>query len=365
MKIRAKDINSDSATNGYVLTISGGNVVWAAAAGGGGGASTLDDLTDVVITSAATGQILKHNGTNFVNVTPVKGDVGLGNVDNTSDANKPISTAQQTALDGKQAASTNLDWLAVQTPASHPEKVLAVNATGDGFEFVSLPSAGLANIVEDTTPQLGGDLDVNGNIITVVSGDLKLKPTTGGAVILNSVDETQYVYVGDAVVEIGGDVTLYSPDGTNTVAVTDTGTAVVGGFTVGGVDVSLDGHDHDADYAAIGHNHDSAYAPKNPVVSSQSLSGTQTVDMTGIDELCITLTGNLTLTLSNLVSGKSYKIHFIQDGTGSRTVTLNSQFKFGTDVTAYTATTTASKRDLFGIWSDGTNAYVIGVAKGY
>lgn len=31
----------------------------------------------------------------------VKGDVGLGNVDNTSDLNKPISTATQTALDGK------------------------------------------------------------------------------------------------------------------------------------------------------------------------------------------------------------------------------------------------------------------------
>ena len=30
-----------------------------------------------------------------------KSDVGLGNVDNTSDANKPVSTAQQTALDGK------------------------------------------------------------------------------------------------------------------------------------------------------------------------------------------------------------------------------------------------------------------------
>lgn len=34
-------------------------------------------------------------------VTLAKGDVGLGNVDNTSDANKPVSTAQQTALDGK------------------------------------------------------------------------------------------------------------------------------------------------------------------------------------------------------------------------------------------------------------------------
>ena len=34
-----------------------------------------------------------------------KGDVGLGNVDNTADADKPISTATQTALDGKAATS--------------------------------------------------------------------------------------------------------------------------------------------------------------------------------------------------------------------------------------------------------------------
>lgn len=35
--------------------------------------------------------------------THTKDQVGLANVDNTSDANKPISTATQTALDGKQA----------------------------------------------------------------------------------------------------------------------------------------------------------------------------------------------------------------------------------------------------------------------
>jgi hypothetical protein len=41
------------------------------------------------------------------NVT--KSDVGLGNVDNTSDANKPISTATQTALDGKSDTTHNHD----------------------------------------------------------------------------------------------------------------------------------------------------------------------------------------------------------------------------------------------------------------
>lgn len=37
-------------------------------------------------------------------VTVTKADVGLGNVDNTSDANKPISMATQSALDGKENA---------------------------------------------------------------------------------------------------------------------------------------------------------------------------------------------------------------------------------------------------------------------
>lgn len=46
-------------------------------------------------------------------VTLVKGDVGLGNVDNTSDVNKPISSATQTALNAKPnlgtAAGTAVD----------------------------------------------------------------------------------------------------------------------------------------------------------------------------------------------------------------------------------------------------------------
>lgn len=39
-------------------------------------------------------------------VSLAKGDVGLGNVDNTSDANKPISNATQAALNDKQSKIT-------------------------------------------------------------------------------------------------------------------------------------------------------------------------------------------------------------------------------------------------------------------
>lgn len=51
----------------------------------------------------ANGQILLYDAANgvFVNATLTKAQVGLGSVDNTSDADKPVSTAQQTALDLK------------------------------------------------------------------------------------------------------------------------------------------------------------------------------------------------------------------------------------------------------------------------
>ena len=51
-------------------------------------------------------------------VTLVKGDVGLANVDNTSDVNKPVSTAQQTALDGKQPLDSDLTAIAGLTPTN-------------------------------------------------------------------------------------------------------------------------------------------------------------------------------------------------------------------------------------------------------
>lgn len=53
----------------------------------------LDGLTNDIVTLLAGKSDISH--------THTKGDIGLGNVDNTSDANKPVSTAQQTALNLK------------------------------------------------------------------------------------------------------------------------------------------------------------------------------------------------------------------------------------------------------------------------
>ena len=70
-------------------------------------------------------------------VTLVRSDVGLGNVDNTTDATKPVSSAQQTALNlkaDKTQVLTNVPANAIFTdtkyshPAKHPASVITQDA---------------------------------------------------------------------------------------------------------------------------------------------------------------------------------------------------------------------------------------------
>ncbi len=129
-------------TTGQVLAKIDGtdyNTQWVSGGGGGAtdlsianrGASTLDiasstgnDATVPAATTSLTGLMVAADktkldgigaGANVTSVagktgvvTLVKADVGLGNVDNTSDANKPVSTLQATAIAAKQDITTLL-----------------------------------------------------------------------------------------------------------------------------------------------------------------------------------------------------------------------------------------------------------------
>lgn len=69
---------------------------------------TVSGKWDVLAGSPVTG--VKGNSESSYrrgNVNITKSNIGLGNVDNTSDANKPVSTAQQTALNAKQNKTDN------------------------------------------------------------------------------------------------------------------------------------------------------------------------------------------------------------------------------------------------------------------
>jgi hypothetical protein len=73
-----------------------------------------------------------------------KAEVGLGNCDNTSDANKPISTATQTALDKKQLVFAGIDESTpVTVSINYTTRVLTATPVGSNFVFYTDGSNGV------------------------------------------------------------------------------------------------------------------------------------------------------------------------------------------------------------------------------
>jgi hypothetical protein len=93
-----------------------------------------------------------------------KSMVGLGNVDNTTDANKPVSTATQTALDLKApiASPTFTGTVTVPTPVNSTDAATKayVDALGEGLHIhASVVAATTANINLATDVENGDVLD--------------------------------------------------------------------------------------------------------------------------------------------------------------------------------------------------------------
>jgi len=115
--------------------------------GGGGAVDSVNGQTGVVVLT--------------------KSDIGLGNVNNTSDANKPISTATQTALNAKLSSGGTLT-AADGTDVAPGIRFTTDNdsgfyQTGDGN--VSIAANGARKMsIDQTLVTVDVDLDVTGNI---------------------------------------------------------------------------------------------------------------------------------------------------------------------------------------------------------
>ena len=107
-------IAAGSQTSEQLFNTLNSSSVFQKASGGGGATTSASDLTSGTLPDARlSNNVVKTNDTqtlaNKTLTSPIitnptgitKGDLGLGNVDNTSDASKPISTATQTALNSK------------------------------------------------------------------------------------------------------------------------------------------------------------------------------------------------------------------------------------------------------------------------
>lgn len=90
------------------------------------------------------------------NITITKGDIGLGNVDNTSDLNKPISTAVQIALDGK--LSTSVTTMPNPNPIKiQVKEVDLIEYDGSAVKTINLTSSDNITITSSgSTITIGG-----------------------------------------------------------------------------------------------------------------------------------------------------------------------------------------------------------------
>lgn len=111
------DVNTTGAISGSVLKfdgsdwvvgtdVSSGTPLWGSI---GGTLSDQTDLQTALNAKADTTALTSHTGNTTNPHSVTKAQVGLANADNTSDLNKPVSTATQTALDGKSNTGHNHD----------------------------------------------------------------------------------------------------------------------------------------------------------------------------------------------------------------------------------------------------------------
>lgn len=129
--------------NGKVFRWSGSVYVEISAAPGSTdfvpeGTSNLYHTTARAAAAAPVQSVAGKTGT----VTLAKADVGLGNVDNTSDANKPVSTATQTALDGKAASSHTHGNVTSDGKIGTTSGQIVVTGTGGALTTAATVSSG-------------------------------------------------------------------------------------------------------------------------------------------------------------------------------------------------------------------------------
>ena len=195
-----------SGDNQVTLTASGGNLLT------GGSQVSGIALTDLSVGSEATasgdGGIAYNNSTGVFTYTPPVlsnfltsvsfSDIAAGAVLLSSETFADSDTQLMTAaaiddrINGKGYITGNETITLSGDVSGSGTTSIAVTIADDSHNHVisnvdglqSALDAKLANVVEDTSPQLGGNLDVNGNdIVTTSNADIDLDPNGSGVVV--------------------------------------------------------------------------------------------------------------------------------------------------------------------------------------
>ena len=145
---------------------------------------TLAELSDTNISTPSSGQILIYDGSDSFDNKTVSGDVTISSTGATTIGSGAVETAMVNAnvITGQTGLTSGFD-----TANDH----LLIHDADGGLKKISLANVtsatgGISDVVSDTTPQLGGDLDVNGNaIVSASNGNISITPNGSGKVILD------------------------------------------------------------------------------------------------------------------------------------------------------------------------------------
>ena len=209
--------------------------------------------------------------------------------------------------------------------------VATIDTSANTINFLDSVVTGF-DIVGDTSPQLGADLDTN-------SFNLKIDDAHG---IFDDDNNEQLIFQKTASAVNFAELT-------NSATGNDVGLAVDGTDTNVGLSLSTKG-------SGKFKFNDAAYFPEATLTDASTIAW----DTQASPVAKVTLTDNRTLGAgTNAVAGQFVSLLVIQDGTGSRTLSFNAVYEF-TEDTAPTLTTTASKGDLFVFRYNGSKFLEVG-----
>ena len=252
------------------------------------------------------------------------------------------------------------------------------DSAGD-FVITNTVSAGISDVVSDTSPELGGNLSVNGNsIVSTSNGDINITPDNNGKVVIDGINYPQADgqagdflvtdgsnNLGFARIRGGADITVTQPDSTGEYSIAFSGSTGIaslandsspelGGNLNVGTHSIVSSSNRDIQFSPNGTGQTKATRLQydEDIHAIGTTSGTKTPDINDGNVQTITLDGDLTLNaFASATAGQTLTLIITQDGTGGRTLSSTMKFAGGTK----TLSTAANAVDILSVFYDGSN----------